>query len=94
VQAVIKIDECVSGPDPGLKFVTSYNIAGTFQQDLEYSEGLASQAQPYAVLAEVRRHEHPTHNRRTAACRQLEAGWPSVDSQRLAKAYHSCSAAK
>src|ERR1700733_6697599 len=52
VQAVVKIDECFSGPDSRLKFLASDNLAGTFQQHLEQVEGLAAQAQPYAVLAQ------------------------------------------
>jgi hypothetical protein len=36
--------------------------------------GRADAASPRACA--VRRHGHPTHNRRTVACRQLEAGWP------------------
>ena len=49
---MVKIDERISGPDSILKLRASLNLAGTFQQDLEYSEGLATQAQPYTVLAQ------------------------------------------
>jgi hypothetical protein len=52
VQAVVKIDECVSRPDSGLKFLARHNLAGAFQQDLEHLEGLAAQAQFYAILAQ------------------------------------------
>jgi hypothetical protein len=52
VQAVVKIDECVRGPDSGLKFFPGHNIAGTFQQDLKHLEGLAAQTQPHPVLAQ------------------------------------------
>ena len=46
VQAVVKIDERVRGPNSGLKFLAGHNIAGTFQQDLEHLQRLATQAQP------------------------------------------------
>src|SRR5271165_1022335 len=52
VQAVVKIDERISGPESGLELLASDNLSRTFQQDFEHSEGLAPQAQPYTVLAQ------------------------------------------
>src|ERR1700683_934064 len=52
VEAVVKIDKRLSRPDSRLKFLASDNLAGTLQQHLEQLEGLAAQAQPYAVLAQ------------------------------------------
>jgi hypothetical protein len=53
VQAVVKVDECISRPEPGMKLLPSHHIAGTFQQDLEHLEGLTAQSQPCAVLAQL-----------------------------------------
>ena len=52
VQVVVKIAECVTGPDSSLKFFASHNLARPFQQDFENLEGLSAQAQSYAVLAQ------------------------------------------
>jgi hypothetical protein len=52
VQAVIKIDECVSRPDAGLKFLASHHVASSFEQDLKDLEGLTPQPHLKAVLAQ------------------------------------------
>jgi hypothetical protein len=53
VQAVVKIDEGVCRPDSALQFLPGHNVAGSFQQNFQHVQGLASQAQPYAVPAQL-----------------------------------------
>src|SRR5262249_21484021 len=57
MQAVVKIDEGVGRPDSVLQFLARYNVAGAFQQDLQHPQGLAAQAQPYTLPAQLSRRD-------------------------------------
>jgi hypothetical protein len=73
VQAVVEIDKCIGGPHSALQLLPSHQVARMFEQDLEHLQGLPADALSLRACA-VRRHGHPTRNRRTAACWQLVAG--------------------
>ena len=52
IQSMIKIDECIFGPQALPKLFTGHNIVGPFQQSHQHLKGLHLQLQPGSLTAQ------------------------------------------